>query len=407
MFEATTLYVHFTGENNMRVLLLTSANHPQVRLEGEALKQTCHITYVSINITEWKKGLKSLFLHIRKLIMALLNLRIPPVPLRIFLFSLIYTCYLLDKIKYETQKYDIIYAHWLYPAGLIGLFISKILNIKLVSTPWGYDIQVIPGIDNYGLKTRNRIISKHVLLKSDAVVANHRIHKKTIERFLGKSCDKVKIVYIPAAIPDISQNSPTFFTPELKEKLPVEDLLKKLKVILYAPSLRPFYGIMEFLQAANTVSKRVSDCIFIVVGRGELADKAMEYVKKYKLNDKVIFVGKVSHESMKVLYNLSTLVCDFAYLGTGTTALEALCFGKPVIAFDTPKTIIAHGINGFLIKKGDHECLANYIMAILEDQKLRVKLSMNARSTFEAEFIIQKRINRLMKLFNEVLNNHG
>jgi glycosyltransferase involved in cell wall biosynthesis len=196
-------------------------------------------------------------------------------------------------------------------------------------------------------------------------------------------------------------------TPELKEKLPVEDLLKKLKVVLYSPSLRPFYGIMEFLQAANTVSRRVSDCIFIVVGKGELADKAMEYVNKYKLNDKVIFVGKVSHESMKVLYNLSTLVCDFAYPGTGTTTLEALCFGKPVIAFDTPKTIIAHGINGFLIKKGDHERLANYIMAILEDQKLRVKLSTNARSTFEAEFIIQKRINKLMKLFNEVLNNYG
>jgi glycosyltransferase involved in cell wall biosynthesis len=106
---------------------------------------------------------------------------------------------------------------------------------------------------------------------------------------------------------------------------------------------------------------------------------------------------------MKVLYNFSALVCDFAYPGTGTTSLEALCFGKPVIGFDSPKTVIADGVNGFLIKKGDYRGLANYVVAILKEDELRRKLSMNARSTFEAEFIIQKRINRLLKIFNEVI----
>jgi len=116
----------------------------------------------------------------------------------------------------------------------------------------------------------------------------------------------------------------------------------------------------------------------------------------------VILMEKVNHESMKVLYKLSALVCDLAYYGTGTTALEALCFGKPVIGIESSKTVITHGVNGFVIKKGDYKSLANYIIAILKDDEMRRELSINARKTFEENFTIQKRINRLLKIFNDV-----
>jgi glycosyltransferase involved in cell wall biosynthesis len=310
---------------------------------------------------------------------------------------------ILNEEKVRDGKYDLIYAHWLYPAGFIGLILSKILNCKLVSVIWGYDIQVIREVKSYGVRGLNRIISRLVIEKSDLIIANHRIHE-VLAKHISSPKAHNRILYLPPAIPDISIDAQDEFTAELKERLQFTlDELKEKKVVLYAPSLRPLYGVREFVRAAKIVSTSLKECIFIIVGDGELKDEAIRFIKENCLEDKVVLVGKVSHDCMKVLYKLSALVCDLAYPGTGTTSLEALCFGKPVIGIESPKTVITHGVNGFLIEKGDYRSLANYVVAILKDDELRRKLSINARKTFEEKFIIQKRINRLLNIFNDVI----
>jgi glycosyltransferase involved in cell wall biosynthesis len=309
----------------------------------------------------------------------------------------------LNEEKVRDEKYDLIYAHWLYPAGFIGLILSRILNCKLASVIWGYDIQVIREVKGYGVQGLNKIISRLVIEKSDLIIANHKIHKVLAEHISSPKA-RNRILYLPPAIPDMSINAQDEFTDELKERLQFTlDELKEKKVVLYAPSLRPLYGAREFVRAAQIVSNLAKDCIFIIVGDGELKDEVIKFVKENGLEDRVVLVGKVSHNSMKVLYRLSALVCDLAYPGTGTTALEALCFRKPVIGIESPKTVITHGVNGFLIKKGDYKSLANYITTVLEEHKLRESLSINARKTFEEKFIIQKRINRLLNIFNDVI----
>jgi glycosyltransferase involved in cell wall biosynthesis len=313
------------------------------------------------------------------------------------------SCTILEGKRMRSEKYDLIYAHWLYPAGFIGLMLSRILNCKIVSVIWGYDIQVLREAKDYGVRELNRVISRIVIEKSDLVIANHKVHK-ILAQCISSPKAHDRILYVPPAIPDISLDAQDEFTAELKEKLRfTPDELKEKKVVLYAPSLRPMYGVKEFVRATQIVSKFVKDCVSIIVGDGELKSEVIKFINENNLEDKVVLVGKVSHESMKVLYKLSTLVCDLAYPGTGTTALEALCFGKPVIGMESPKTIITHGVDGFLIKRGDYKSLANYMITILEDHKLRERLSINARKTFEEKFIIQKRINRLLKVFNSVI----
>jgi glycosyltransferase involved in cell wall biosynthesis len=310
---------------------------------------------------------------------------------------------ILNEEKLHNERYDLIYTHWLYPAGFIGLMLSRILNCKIVSAIWGYDIQVLREAKDYGARGPNRVISRMVIEKSDLAIVNHKVHKILAQRISSPKAHD-RILYVPPAIPDISTDAQDEFTAELKERLQfILDGLKGKKVVLYAPSLRPLYGIREFVRAAQIVSTSLRDCVFIIVGDGELKDEVIKFIKEHSLENKVVLVGKVSHESMKVLYKLSTLVCDLAYYGTGTTALEALCFGKPVIGIESPKTVITHGVNGFVIKRGDYRSLANYIIEILKNDELRSKISINARKTFEENFTIQKRINRLLKIFNDVI----
>ena len=388
----------------LKVLFLTSVNHPQVKYEAEYLGEKLDLTYMVIPILEKKQlpyAFKCLLKNFPEVCTSLLKLKVLPIPQ--LLPYILMSSTILKKEKMHSKKYDLIYAHWLYPAGFIGLIFSKILNCKIISVIWGYDIQVIREVKNYGVQGLNRIIAKTVIEKSDLIIANHKIHKILAQHISSSKAHDI-ILYVPPAIPDISLDAQDEFTTELKEKLQfIQDKLRRKDIVLFSPSLKPLYGVREFVRAAQIVSTSLKGCIFIIVGDGELKDEVIKFVKENGLEDRVVLVGKVSHESMKVLYKLSTLVCDLAYTGTGTTALEALCFGKPVIGIESPKTVITHEVNGFVIKKGDYKSLANYIIAILKDDEMRRELSINARKTFEEKFIIQKRINRLLKIFNDVI----
>jgi len=389
---------------HLKVLFLTSVDHPQVKYEAEYLSEKLDLTYLVVPILERKLFLyafRCLFKNFPMICASLLKLKVPAIPQ--LLSHVLMSSIILEREKLQGKKYDLIYAHWLYPAGLIGLILSKILNCKVVSVIWGYDIQVIRGVEGYGIRGLNRVIAKTVIEKSDLIITNHKIHK-ILARHLASPTVHHRILCVPPAIPDISVDARDEFPIELKEKLRSSlDKLTRKNIVLYSPSLRPLYGIREFVKAAQIVNASVKDCIFIVVGDGELKDEVTKFISEHDLEDKVVLVGEVSHESMKVLYKLSTLVCDLAYPGTGTTALEALCFGKPVIGIKSPKTVVTHGVNGFLIKRGDYNSLANHIVTILEDYKLREKISINARKTFEDKFDIRKRINRLLEIFNNVI----
>jgi glycosyltransferase involved in cell wall biosynthesis len=385
----------------MRLLFLTSVEHPQIKYEAESLRRYINVTYLVTSYLDRKSFLEGFKCFINKfpyIFLALLKLGIPPLP-QIFIYLLIASKLLCNE-KLRQQKFDLIYAHWLFPSGLIGLILSKKYGCKIVSVIWGYDIQVVRNVKKYGIHGWNRVISRIVIEKSDLIIVNHNIHR-TLAHMLVKPKYHKKILYIPSGIPDLSSEDLDLETiNELRKKIGFSlDELRGKKVVLYGPSLNPIYGIREFVKAAQIVSGQVEDVVFIVTGDGELKDEVIKFIKENNLEDKVFLVGKISHNAMKNLYKLSTLVCDLAYPGTGTTTLEAFCFGKPVIGIKTPKTIVDHGFNGFVIERGDYQTLAKYILTILRDHELREYLSVNARKTFEKKYNIQKRICILLKIF--------
>ncbi|MEM2370616.1 MAG: glycosyltransferase [Candidatus Bathyarchaeia archaeon] len=388
----------------MKILFLTSCDHPLVRLEAEALSKLFNIDYILI---EWKpyllrKGARSLIRNLPKFLIALLKLRIPPFPIKLLLAHLLLASLIMDERKLWGQKYDVIYAHWLFPAGLVGLLFSKILNSKVISVAWGYDIQVIPGVRDYGIQGSKRMLSKAVIEKSDLLITNHRVHKQIAERLAGLPPSNKKIIYIPPAIPDLSLNVKDELTEELKEIGFDHRKLEKTPIVLYSPSLRPHYGIMEFVKAIPIIASSVRDCVFVITGEGELKDEALRFIEDHGLEKKVIFTGRISHDSMRTLYKLSTVVCDLSYAGTGVTTLEAFCFGKPVVAIASPRAVVEHGVSGFLVKRGDYQALANLIVNILEDMNLRRKFSMTAREIYEKEFNMDRRTRALLKIFQSI-----
>jgi len=380
-----------------RILYLTSVGHPRVRLQARYLATMLELDYALLDfgkIVITQDLLSCLIRNLPRIILALLRVMIPPIPLRMFIYNVLAASSIIE--KYGRKRYDVIFAQWLYPAGFVGLLLSKVIGARVVSEIGGYDIQIVTNT-SYGISHLRHIISKYVLRKSDKVIAKYRIHAKIAAELAGVRYQH-KILYLPPAIPDLTNLVDVSALPrQVWKRL---GNTAETKVVLYSPSLKPIYGISEFLKAVPIVLSEVPDCLFVVAGNGELMDMATRFARGSGLTGRVIFTGRISHNSMISLYSKSTVVCDLCYAGQGTTTLEAFCLGKPVIGIASPKSLVNSKVNGFLVARGDFRRLADDLCMLLKDEKLRAVMSDNARQAFEKKFRIERRAQRLLEVFS-------
>ena len=64
--------------------------------------------------------------------------------------------------------------------------------------------------------------------------------------------------------------------------------------------------------------------------------------------------------------------------------MEAMSCGTPAIAFDVrtgPREIIQDGINGYLIKDGEEEAMADQLITLLGKEELCAQLGRNAKES--------------------------
>jgi glycosyltransferase involved in cell wall biosynthesis len=383
---------------DLRVLVLSSANHPEVLAEAEALGQVFSVDYEYIDYfprSQLKQCLIATTRNLWRSLPALIRLRIPPFPPKDFFRNFLSASLLIENVDPKKRAYDVIYSNWLFPSGFAGLLLSRIIQCKLICVPRGYDIQGFPGSTTYGINGYLRIISKYVMLKADAIVVTHQVHRRTAIRLCGDSIDK-KIIYIRSALPDLTKLLAG--VSELPPSILTGKIARSRKIVLYAPSFRPIYGILDLMRAIPLVIRRAPEAFFILAGQGQLEKRVRGIIQEEGLTDNVLMLGQVKYATMLALYQRAEVVCDLAYFGSGTTTIEAFCFAKPVIAFASQKRYVDDGRNGFEVKPGDYSDLATKLIGLLNDNELRSQMSINARQSFETNFLLEGRISKIRQL---------
>lgn len=144
----------------------------------------------------------------------------------------------------------------------------------------------------------------------------------------------------------------------------------------------PLKGFHQVLKAANLVKKTCPDLRIYVAGHKVCGDGTLKselklsgyglYIKKlirkYKLDQNVIFLGVLTAEQMKERYLKSHIfICPSSIENSPNSIAEAQILGVPVIAsyVGGVTSIISHKKTGFLYEYNDYTILANYISQIL------------------------------------------
>ncbi|MBO3459255.1 glycosyltransferase family 4 protein [Aetokthonos hydrillicola Thurmond2011] len=131
-----------------------------------------------------------------------------------------------------------------------------------------------------------------------------------------------------------------------------------------------------------------------------VAGNVADSVRHHKLTQHLTFLDRVPRFEIHQEYTLADIfVLPSLAEGSAEVTYQALASGLPVITTEAAGSVIRDGIDGFIVPEGDSETLAKRIEELIENRKLRNRMSIAARERAR-EYTSEKYSERLLAAIN-------
>lgn len=319
---------------------------------------------------------------------------------RFFLFR--YLAYFLNLFRLA-KNCDVIYAQGPLGAGLPALVAAKILRKKFIIKIVG-DYAWEQGVNQFGVKDlieefqnkkydskteRIRKIQKIVVKKADRVITPSEFLKKIVKGWRVQE-DKIFVVY--NAGPEIEKIAKT------APKTGLEG-----DILTSAARLEPWKGMVALVEIMPELLRENPNFRLFIVGDGPLTENLKSTIKNLNLEDKVVLVGRVSHDELMSYFKASKIfVLNTAYEGLPHITLEAMACGLPIVTTNVcgNPEVVEHNHNGLLVEYNNKKQLKNAILKIWKDQSLREKFIENGKEVLK-KFTREEMISKTIKVLSD------
>ena len=236
------------------------------------------------------------------------------------------------------------------------------------------------------------ILSIVFILKKPIVIFQNNEDLKDLDKY--KILKRQNIIFIKGSGVDIKK-----YNEKIKKSL--------TKNVLFASRLLVHKGIVEFINAAELVKKKHKKINFVVAGEIDSTNPSFidkNLIEKYKKKKIIKYVGY--YKNIKKLFKKSSILVLPSYReGTPKVIIEALSYGLPVIASNISgcKTVIKNNYNGILVPIKNSKVLANKIVKLLFDKKLRSSFVKNGKLTAKKELDINLVIDKHLKIYKRLI----
>ena len=309
-------------------------------------------------------------------------IRIPGIPTGIYDYRLsgIYPIKAVNKVK--AWNLDIIHSHTEFGIGAFARIMAKQLDIPLVHTYHtmyeDYVHYITKGYFDTPSKKIVEYITKFFCDKTtkELIVPT----KKTYDLFKEKYKYDRNVHIIPTGI-EIEhfyrENTDKHNQDVIKMKyhLNSDDF-----IILFVGRIAEEKSVNFLIENHVSLVHKNKKAKLLIVGDGPDKEQLMKLAKKLKIENNVIFTGKVPWDEIGDYYNIANVFTTASHTETqGLTVIEAMAANLPVVALNDEafNTIVINDLNGYLFK--DKKGYVKAMEKLMSDDELCLKLGAQAR----------------------------
>jgi glycosyltransferase involved in cell wall biosynthesis len=174
-------------------------------------------------------------------------------------------------------------------------------------------------------------------------------------------------------------------------------------IVMQVSWIIPEKGITDFLETARLVTSRNRNAQFVLVGDGAYRDQYMKDAVALGLQDRITWTGMVEDPFGEGVFSAADVVCQFSRWEEvfGWMIAEAMAHGKPVVATRVGgiPELVADGVTGFLVDRGDTRAMSESILKLLDDPSSRFGMGQAGRETVSAKFDLRKNVAQLITAY--------
>lgn len=301
---------------------------PYIRQQTSALAKLCEVSVIApqpwfpgdrllTRYSYWKRDFSSVPRreHIDDLLVE--HPRVMRLPKATSLAAMTYTCSLLPTLLRQRRNFDVILSTWAYPDCVAAVALGTLLKIPVVVQVIGSDVNVVAQLP--GPRAQLRLALPRV---AGAVAVSRPLAQTLIE--LGAAADRVHVV--PTGL-DLEIFRPRDRAQARRQLgLPIE-----CRLITFVGRLHASKGVLDLLQAFDTLAPQHPQLRLAIVGDGPLLGACQQHAERHP--ERLRVTGELAAASVADwVAACDTLTLPSHAEGTPNVILEALGSGRKVVA---------------------------------------------------------------------------
>lgn len=205
---------------------------------------------------------------------------------------------------------------------------------------------------------------------------------------LAKELGLKNYSYLPYILDNARWDTKEINKEPSQDNLETQEKIKRLqssRFCLFVGQLKLRKGWDTYLEAIPCIDKATMP-LFVVVTSStkEPSEDFCLKLQNLGIEDRVVFFGQASGQTLKTIYDLSSIVVvPSRYEGFGLIAAEAFAANKPLIASAVPALteFVIDGYNGLMVRPKNPKTLARAINRLASNKELGEKLVSGGRIT--------------------------